>query len=372
MTLANETIKAAALADQHATDASARLSAALRTKLFALVEVELRKRERPFTRTELALLAGRIAAIEPSLRQEARSIAGGLVQSIAQITRASFARGLRSGGVSLNSEEKAALEATAATWLADNARYSGQEWPVWGDKLARDSLTETRKALRVATEIGERPRDTIIEVESVQTKAVQMADTLAVTATTHIGNGLRRALADSRPEIVGYLYTAVLDLRTSSMCRGLSGNVYKRGDPAIPRPPRHPNCRSHLVPLTQEEFERLSGQQLQRSPAPTPDELNAAVDEGRTIKSVGEDRRNADLLIQMGKGPDASIPSFKTKGYSEWLSDQPEDVQRELLGHTRWQAWKDGVPLSSLATSRRRLNLEQLRALYPGDFAGAQ
>lgn len=42
-------------------------------------------------------------------------------------------------------------------------------------------------------------------------------------------------------------YCAILDSRTTPLCRGLNGNVYPVGDG--PRPPMHYNCRSFTIPV---------------------------------------------------------------------------------------------------------------------------
>jgi SPP1 gp7 family putative phage head morphogenesis protein len=46
-------------------------------------------------------------------------------------------------------------------------------------------------------------------------------------------------------------YSAILDSRTTDVCKTLDGKVFEAGDPAINalKPPRHFNCRSILVPI---------------------------------------------------------------------------------------------------------------------------
>jgi SPP1 gp7 family putative phage head morphogenesis protein len=52
--------------------------------------------------------------------------------------------------------------------------------------------------------------------------------------------------------LVGFQYSAVLDDRTTEICRELDGKVFRPGDPALDqvKPPNHFNCRSVLVPIT--------------------------------------------------------------------------------------------------------------------------
>jgi len=54
--------------------------------------------------------------------------------------------------------------------------------------------------------------------------------------------------------ISGYQYSAILDGRTSRICEGLHGKLFKRGEEPIP--PMHFNCRSLLIPITMfEDFD---------------------------------------------------------------------------------------------------------------------
>ena len=52
--------------------------------------------------------------------------------------------------------------------------------------------------------------------------------------------------------VTGYLYSAIIDSRTTEVCQLLDGKFFDKDDPDIDRltPPRHFSCRSILVPLT--------------------------------------------------------------------------------------------------------------------------
>jgi len=57
------------------------------------------------------------------------------------------------------------------------------------------------------------------------------------------------------------MYSAILDDRTTEICRQLDGKVFLKNDPDVAKikPPNHYNCRSMLVPVTKfEEFEPIS------------------------------------------------------------------------------------------------------------------
>ena len=50
----------------------------------------------------------------------------------------------------------------------------------------------------------------------------------------------------------GMEYSAIMDSRTTEVCSGLDGKIFKMSDPQLDnlRPPNHYNCRSVLVPVT--------------------------------------------------------------------------------------------------------------------------
>jgi hypothetical protein len=60
----------------------------------------------------------------------------------------------------------------------------------------------------------------------------------------------RGSFLQGKPAIFKYvMFSAVMDNRTSRICRGLNGKIYDISNPSIPIPPLHPRCRSRLVPF---------------------------------------------------------------------------------------------------------------------------
>ena len=56
---------------------------------------------------------------------------------------------------------------------------------------------------------------------------------------------------DMMPFLDGFRYSAILDSRTTEVCRFLDGKIFKPTDPELASltPPNHFNCRSSIVPL---------------------------------------------------------------------------------------------------------------------------
>ena len=158
------------------------------------------------------------------------------------------------------------------------------------------------------------------------------AKTIAHTGTAIVANQAKQALiADNADIIKGIKVIATLDLRTSSICRGLDG-VFMPLDKAR-YPPYHFNCRT--------SFEIV-------------------YDGYQTPKQ----RASMDGVV-------------KNQTYYEWLKNQPAQYQDEVLGKTRAKLFRDG----GMTVERFRalqldkhftpLTLEQMRALEPKAFKKA-
>ncbi len=84
------------------------------------------------------------------------------------------------------------------------------------------------------------------------------AATVARTKTTEIYNQARKTYWDTDPIasqiIEAYQFSAILDERTSEICRNLDGKIFEKGDfTSLITPSLHFNCRSILVPITKFE-----------------------------------------------------------------------------------------------------------------------
>ena len=74
------------------------------------------------------------------------------------------------------------------------------------------------------------------------------------TKITEVMNRGRLAFFNESGVVAAYQYSAILDDRTTEICEGLNGKIFKAGTEPIP--PMHFNCRSLLVPITKyEDFE---------------------------------------------------------------------------------------------------------------------
>jgi SPP1 gp7 family putative phage head morphogenesis protein len=85
------------------------------------------------------------------------------------------------------------------------------------------------------------------------TEAMASIERFSRTKFTDVTNRGRLEFFNESGIVSAYQYAAVLDDRTSPICDGLHGKIFKMGTEPIP--PLHFNCRSLLVPITKyEEF----------------------------------------------------------------------------------------------------------------------
>ena len=147
---------------------------------------------------------------------------------------------------------------------------------------------------------------------------------LTQTAVTNVMAQAREDVFSANADIIaGVRWVSTLDSRTSPTCQALDGRVFAVGKGL--RPPAHINCRSTTVPMLNGQSEIL----------------------GERASAVGP------------------VPAKQT--YSDWLRNQPEHVQDEVLGVERAKLFRDSkLPLSKFVDDTGRYyTLDELKDI-PG------
>lgn len=120
-------------------------------------------------------------------------------------------------------------------------------------------LADTRKSIKIAYASNLTMRDLLASI--VGTRAKNYKDGLvnkmrrqfnsAVSSTIqHISSFVTFKLGSL--VATQYMWSAILDSRTTDICRSRNGNIYQFKDG--PRPPAHYNCRSYIIPLSVPEI----------------------------------------------------------------------------------------------------------------------
>ena len=253
---------------------------------------------------------------------------------------------------------------------------AGRSWRQWGEGLADDTVNRIESELRQSVTLGEGIPDTAKRLRTVASLSRQSSVKLARTAINATANRARvQAIEEGFGSVVaGWQFTATLDGRTSSICAGLDGTRYRKGDPSIPYPPRHPNCRSVMVPLTDLE-EPLEGERpfVQSTEDRKGRERQFRAEARERVgqdqwSGLSEKERRDEIRVQrerFNRNKVGQVPARTT--FEDWFKRQPESFQRERLGPTRFAAFKRGLPITSLANADRPLTVAELRNLYPSE-----
>lgn len=147
--------------------------------------------------------------------------------------------------------------------------------------------------------------------------------TMVRTSVMEVANAAREDMYRQNADLVkGIQWLSTLDLRTSPICRALDGLAwtleYVPIGHSMPYPgsTAHPNCRSTQIPLLR-SFEELAGKNKKLA---------------------------AKLDASMSSGTRASMDGQVASDirYDDWLKSQDADRAREILGPTRYAAWKAG------------------------------
>ena len=152
------------------------------------------------------------------------------------------------------------------------------------------------------------------------------AASLVRTAINNTASVAREQLYRENGDLIkGVQYVATLDNRTTLICASLDGKVFQTGEG--PRPPQHWGCRSTTVPVVRSW--RELGIDLAEAPAGTRASMDGQVAEKAT--------------------------------YGKWLKRQPASVQKDVLGKSRYEMFKNGRPIEKFVRDGRVLTLEELK-----------
>lgn len=217
-----------------------------------------------------------------------------------------------------------AVPSDADLWAAMYARpFQGKLLREWLSDLPANTAARVRQEIRQGYADGRGPLDIARAIRGTRGRKGVMdisqrgAEAMVRTAVAHTASAARTRTYSANPAIIGEQWVSVLDHRTSAICRGYDGTIFKVGKG--PRPPAHVNCRSTVVPVTE--------------------------------------------------GNRAALKSRPT--YNDWLKQQPQDVQDDILGVSKGRLFREGGYTVDRFTdeSGQEYTLDQLRAKDAATFA---
>ena len=234
------------------------------------------------------------------------------------------------------------------------------------ERITKQSFNKYSKIVGSAVLRGVGNRDIMEELEQsldIQTSKAR-AQVQAVTRTT-ISDGMEKSRIEGfslfDEVIVGWMWNAVLDNRTSLGCASLNGRVEKRRV-LLPRIPRHFNCRSTCSPVTDfDDIENI----MQRYHIRDKKEV-------KTRDGFKETKfKNAETGIKNIKNP---IGDPSKSASDVWFDSMPEveilkngkevNWKKEYLGPAKYELYLNhGLKFSDMVADRtlRPLSIKEIR-----------
>lgn len=267
---------------------------------------------------------------------------------------------IETGGMSVTFASEALSEALPFSYAAAlpgpnmvravvmNEPVNGKLVPTWFKELGGSLSSKATQQINLGLVAGDTVEDIIRRIRGTRANrfndgliaaARRDVDAVVRTQMTHVSNRARELLYERNADVIkGVRYVAVLDARTTDICAGLDGQVFK---PTFgPRPPLHMRCRSTTVPVTKSWSELAEEFKSER------------------FKNIPESRVN-----RYRASMDGLVSGRET--YSSWLKKQPRQFQESVLGKKKAELFRDGrVSLSRFVNygtfPPKSLTVEQL------------
>lgn len=170
-------------------------------------------------------------------------------------------------------------------------------------KILSDNLKkETERAVRISVLNGESIAETRNRITQKINVANNQYNSFIRTATQNVVHkATEMTYVENKEFIPKVQYVAILDSRTTDICRSLDGKVFNNGEG--PRPPQHWNCRSFTIPIFTDEdiidknygdwVDNQSDKTLNKSEKGkfVPDNKTITIEEQRNIEEQKLDRK---------------------------------------------------------------------------------
>jgi len=249
----------------------------------------------------------------------------------------------------------AAVETSQLRTIVFSRPFQGRLLREWYMDLAAIDRGNLRAAIQLGMSQGESIPAIVRRVAGTRARNFtdgalaitrRKAETIVRTAVNHVSNRARETMWDANSDVISAIrWTAMLDGRTTPICRARDGTFTTVGGRALPaefaplqpagaRPPAHMACRSVMIAAVdgvgivgQKPFVRDTRTRRLR-------EVDFRKIARNTGKSVSRVRRE---WISENIG---TVPSKTT--YNQFLKRQPAAFQDQALGQTKGKLFRKG------------------------------
>jgi SPP1 gp7 family putative phage head morphogenesis protein len=189
----------------------------------------------------------------------------------------------------------------------------------WGG-IGAGERRRIEKTVKAGIQSGLTATQMVTKLEKAHKLTRLQSESLVITAITSVHSQSDHAVYSANSKALdGWEYVAVLDSRTTPICRHRDGTVYPLSD-TVHAPPSHWRCRSSTVPII-------------KSWAALKDAKGIDQLRSRNIRNLSKER-----ITQM----DGMLPSKES--YQMWLMRQSSDVQLKHLGdQTKVDLFRSGA-----------------------------
>lgn len=135
-------------------------------------------------------------------------------------------------------------------WASDGANFSNRIW-----KNKNKLVNQLHTSLTQMCITGEGPGRAIKEIANKMHVSKSNACRLVMTESAFFGSAAQKECFNEL-DVERYVIVATLDSRTSDICQGMDGKVFKMSEyeAGVTAPPFHVNCRSCTCPYFDDEF----------------------------------------------------------------------------------------------------------------------
>lgn len=256
----------------------------------------------------------------------------------------------------------------------------------WWDATAAVDQRRVLEALQMGMVQEETVDQMVRRVRQVMPLTRNNAAAVVRTAVNHANTQARGAFHEANADVAAATrWTATLDGRTTLICAGRDGHhapITGKSTKGVPkpwlspltaRPPAHPSCRSVMSTVLDPDgieqimpprpFVRDARTRRQRE---IDFRAQAKAKAGGSWKGMSEANRRQLIKAERLDWTRKNVGTVSGDvDFGTWFKGQPEGFQLDYLGPSRYQAFKNGVPVTGFAKDGQTLTLSQLRKRYP-------
>jgi SPP1 gp7 family putative phage head morphogenesis protein len=233
--------------------------------------------------------------------------------------------------------------------LVDVVTFKGKDLNTFLDQSKVNDISRLADAVTTGAVIGETAKeisnrivgDPILDGAGGVTKiTVDDMNGLTTSSTNLVTNAIRDDIIQKEDVFDKMVFVAVLDSRTTPICRSLDGKVFDKTKSRGYKPPLHVGCRSQLIPLVNIDKASRRGLNLQTEQVYVREFLNSDTAETRSDVPRGQKKEYDKWLKERLKKDMGTLNIDIT--YNDWLKRQPLYFQEFVLGKTKAQLFRRG------------------------------